>query len=127
MKIRQHVFTLGRCIYCGAKDLPTLAAEAKERGFLGEVKPDERSCIEREDGQNSLRPEPARRQLACEDADAIHAAMIAIREAAKPRCPSTKKTVHDCLRTSARCPETCPHHEFWVGPELPPEAAGAYC
>jgi len=121
MKIREHLFALGRCQFCGARQ------EITEVDELGCPMPDTRSCIEREDYQTRPRPEPKLRQIACEDAEAIMAAMLAIREAAKPRCAQSGQTVHDCLRTSARCPETCHHREFWTGPQIAPEEAGAYC
>ena len=121
MKIREHVFTLGRCVFCGARQ------ETTEVDEFGNRLPDTRTCVERDIGAHVLRPEPARRTLAHEDFKAIRAAMIAIREAAKPRCEATQKTVHDCLRTSAKCPEACPHSAYWVGPEFMPEEAGAFC
>ena len=110
MIVREHVFVFGGCLYCPARrDDPNPAI-----------------CKEREDYQPTPPPDRGPRQMACEDGS-IRAAMLAIREAAKPRCAATKKTVHDCLRTSAKCPEACPHHEFWTGPQTTPEEAGAFC
>jgi hypothetical protein len=124
MKIREHIFLPGgKCMICGATRIELLASQLGKT----DAPEDQRSCLLREDWGGKQRPEPARRTYAHEDFDAIQAAMIAIREAAKPRCAQSGQTVHDCLRTSARCPETCPNHEFWVGPQIAPEEAGAFC
>ena len=59
--IRQHTASpSGRCLWCGA-------AQAESGGW------GERTCIERDDGitASEIRPEPARRQFAFEDFDAI--------------------------------------------------------
>jgi hypothetical protein len=55
---------------------------------------------------------------ACEDADTISRRIAELREAALPRCPlMPEKPLYDCLRTSTRCGEKCPHHADWLGPE----------
>lgn len=71
MKIREHTYLAGKCLWCGAKDMGRLIAEARARGDTGDLKPDTRSCIEREDHTGGLRPEPARRLYACEDTSTI--------------------------------------------------------
>ena len=135
MNIREHVFTLGRCVFCGAKDVALLAAEwqASRIGHSGEPEPDTRQCLPREDGLSArgMRPEPARRQIACEDADAIQAALSTIRAAEQPQCPrGNGMSLYNCLRTGGRCPAECPAYADWIGPDDHPAvafAAGAFC
>jgi len=123
MIVREHSYVLGKCRWCGAKDLPTLIREATERGETGEVVDDERSCLARDDGFRSLRPEPVRRQFAHEDFEFILARMNEIDRDAKPKCSVTQNVLFNCIHTAARCGDNCPHQALWVGPE----EAGAYC
>ena len=132
MNIREHVFTLGRCVFCGAKDVALLAAEWKAAGNSGEPEPDTRQCLPREDGLSArgMRPEPARRRYAYEDADAIQAALAVICEAEQPRCPrGNGMSLYNCLRSGNRCPAECPAYADWIGPDDPlvSFAAGAFC
>jgi hypothetical protein len=49
--------------------------------------------------------------------DFIRARLQEIRTAAVPVCPlNPDRTLFNCLRTSARCPESCPHRGDWIGP-----------
>lgn len=121
MKVQEHSFAAGICIWCGAKDLPTLLAMAKSLGIHGEAPPPEqRSCIEREDYAGKLCPEPQRRQYACEDFDAILGRVNQIKEEAQPRCPITSNPLYGCLRAAAKCGDNCPHRDAWIGPEISP-------
>lgn len=125
MKVREHTYVAGKCLWCGAKDVALLIAAARARGDTDDVEPDTRTCIERDDYSGRLRPEPARRLYACEDADTITGRIAEIEAERRPKCPVTRNDLHACLRTSSRCGEHCPHRDIWVGPE--PDAAGAYC
>lgn len=106
MKIREHVYAPNNfCLWCGA--IKTSADV------------DERTCVERDNGTGAgeLRPVPARRLYASEDWDSISLRIAQIREYERPACPiRPHSTLHDCLRTAARCQGTCPHRDDWVGP-----------
>lgn len=70
---------------------------------------------------------------AADDFAAIRAALYAHRTEAVPRCPiANDRTLYNCLRSPARCGDTCPHRDAWIGPEENVDvtkyaAAGAYC
>lgn len=72
MIINKHFFAGSHCVFCGAETWPRVQKRFSDRG---ETVPqtDTRSCIPRDDhiSQRELRPEPARREIACEDADTI--------------------------------------------------------
>ena len=122
MKISQHVFTLGKCVFCGARQ------ETTEVDEFGNRVPDSRTCIPREDGINDLRPEPKRRELACEDATIIAARMIEIAQERRPKCPVNGSDLYACLRTASKCGDNCEYRDCWMGPETKNvEEAGAYC
>ena len=118
MKVRQHVWVLGRCKICGADEISIVAA----RHNTTADKPDERTCLERDDYQSDARPEPFRRQYAHEDFDFISARIIELRREAVPKCKVTSNPLFECLRSSAKCGDSCPDRDAWVGPE-----AGAFC
>jgi len=125
LKVREHTYINGVCRWCGAKDLSALIAEARALGKDGEVKPDERSCIEREDYQSNLRPEPVRRIPACEDSETISARLAELAEERQPKCSLTGQLLYTCLRSSAVCGVNCPHPGAWIGPD--PEDVAASC
>ena len=69
---------------------------------------------------------------AADDFAAIRAALYAHRADAIPRCPiASDRTLYNSLRSPARCGDTCPHRDAWIGPEenanAASAAAGAYC
>lgn len=103
-KIREHSPPVaGWCMHC------------KQRQVDG-VWPS--PCVEREDW---LKPrpgsEPKPRSYACEAAD-IPSLIEKIRREEAPKCPrAVHKTLHDCLRESARCPGDCPYFGDWIGPQ----------
>ena len=48
--------------------------------------------------------------------DAIRARLAQLREEAIPRCPMLPtQTLHECLRSSSRCNNSCPNHGDWIG------------
>lgn len=118
MKIRTHVFALGKCVFCGARQ--EIAETDPETGF---PMPDTRTCVERDIGSHDLRPEPKRREYGCEDFAAIQARIAEIREAAKPLCTISGQLLERCLRSSAKCGESCHNRDDWTGPA----EAGVYC
>ena len=123
MKVRQHVWVLGRCKICGADEISIVA----ERHNTTADKPDERTCLERDDYQSGLCPEPTRRMFAHEDADFIAQRIAQIREDAKPKCKLNGSTLLSaCLRSTSKCSDTCPDRDDWTGPEKA-EEAGAFC
>lgn len=107
MIVREHHVVGKICIHCGAP-----APEGKV--------PEGLSCRPRDDGfrERELRPEPARREIACEDADKIVSRIAEIRAEAKPLCPmSGCRLLHGCLRSPAPCNEACEFKHDWIGPE----------
>lgn len=110
MRINRHEFAGGvgsRCLVCGS-----VRRDDSEAGTpLG--------CIDRE-----VRPEPQRRRIACEDADAISRRIAEIKADKVPRCPLfAERKLYDCLRSSSRCGEPCPLKNDWIGPETAAEAS----
>lgn len=71
MKVREHVWVANKCIICGAYAWARVRSNAVLEGKMDPGPGDERQCLERDDHQHDLCPEPARRVTACEDADAI--------------------------------------------------------
>lgn len=71
MKLREHVWVFDKCTICGADAWAKIRAQAVMLGKSDPGPTDERQCLERDDYQHDLRPEPARRAVMCEDADAI--------------------------------------------------------
>lgn len=71
MKVREHVWVNDKCIVCGALSWAKVRANAVFKRMVDPGPTDERQCLEREDHQHDIRPEPARREIACESADAI--------------------------------------------------------
>jgi len=50
--------------------------------------------------------------------DFIRTRIEEIRAAEVPFCPlNPDRTLFNCLRSSGRCPESCPHHSDWMGPQ----------
>ena len=50
--------------------------------------------------------------------DFIRARLAEIRAAAVAVCPiNPGRSLFDCLRSAARCPESCPHRADWIGPQ----------
>jgi len=50
--------------------------------------------------------------------DFIRTRLREIRAAEVPFCPlNMGRTLFDCLRSAARCPETCPDRNDWIGPQ----------
>jgi len=96
MKVRKHFFVGDNCIHCGALYFPKLQKLYSDRG---EAVPqnDERTCVERDDHfyPHELRPEPAARQVACEDADTIKAAIDALRATQKEQQPAAEQQSSD--------------------------------
>lgn len=107
MLVSAHHVIGTHCVHCGA-----FAPEGKVNEGL--------SCRPRNDGfrQSELRPEPARREIACEDADKIVSRIAEIRAEAEPRCPtSPHRLLHECLRSAAPCTDACELKHDWIGPE----------
>lgn len=54
---------------------------------------------------------------AADDVEVISARIKDLANENKPKCPTSEgRLLYDCLRMSAKCPETCPHHHAWIGP-----------
>ena len=124
MKVRQHVWLLGRCKICGADEVSVVA---DRHNVSGPLPVDERQCVERDDYQSDLRPEPARRTFGCEDAEFIAQRIAQLREDAKPKCKLNGSTLlANCLRSPSKCSDACPDRDDWTGPEKA-EEVGAYC
>jgi hypothetical protein len=50
--------------------------------------------------------------------DSIRTRMAEIRAAEVQFCPlNTLRTLFNCLRSLARCPESCPYRNDWMGPQ----------
>lgn len=77
--VQQHEFNdIGRCSHCGMLEWARVVEQYRRAGKnLDSGATDTRRCVERL--FEKLRPEPARRPLACEDADTIGAAIETIR------------------------------------------------
>lgn len=61
------------------------------------------------------------RSRAADDADTITTRINELREEAKPRCPNNPGiTLYNCLRSSSRCGDSCPHAKDWMGPSGEP-------
>lgn len=71
MKIREHVWVADACLVCGAMSWAKLRAQAVLAGKTDPGTTDERQCLEREDYVSDLRPEPKRREYACEQFEEI--------------------------------------------------------
>lgn len=116
MQIRQHEWNqFGWCVHCGAAIWERVRAWYDGRATIL-PKEDTRQCIERD--SRAIRPEPTRREFACEDAETISARMTGIRTAERPRCPqSPDRLLYDCLRSQNRCSTACPLVNDWIGPQ----------
>jgi hypothetical protein len=61
---------------------------------------------------------PAAMNNAADDFEFIRARLAELRAVSEPKCPQAgDRTLHDCLRSSARCPDACPHFNDWIGPQ----------
>jgi len=57
------------------------------------------------------------RGFAADDFDMIRSRVDEIAQAGKPFCPMNGgRLLYDCLRSSAPCPDDCPHAGDWIGP-----------
>ncbi len=74
MVVREHRWVAGKCMHCGAPDWPSVLQVHLDRCQTPPMR-DERICVPRDDHQDQrkLRPEPKRREYACEAYDAINA------------------------------------------------------
>jgi hypothetical protein len=72
-KVREHVWVGDRCLVCGALIYPELRSQKVSAGETDPGPVDGRQCLEREDYVGTLRPEPSRRQYACEQFSEIKA------------------------------------------------------
>lgn len=97
MKVRKHFFISNdHCVFCGALAWTKVQKQFSDRG-QAVPQTDERSCLERDDhvNPNELRPEPTLRQISCEDADSIKAAIDALRAAKQEQPEPTTATVDE--------------------------------
>jgi hypothetical protein len=72
-KVREHVWVGDRCLVCGALTYSELRSQKVSAGETDPGPVDGRQCLEREDYVGTLRPEPSRRQYACEQFSEIKA------------------------------------------------------
>lgn len=55
---------------------------------------------------------------ACEDSEFISNRLKELAAEREQRCPvNSGLTLYNCLRSSSKCDEACPHRGDWMGPD----------